>query len=168
MKLNIHDTTPASKTPKWLKGMLAGLFVLFYSIFALGAFAVIFYAGHIAAGVLLAVLPLGFLLWFLWDQRNLAKSHIDITEDTVIVTEYPLGRRTVRTIPYPQIDHAGLVRPYSGKLRGPRIKDVGIPYIVFYDKNGNQLFKLLASPEAIQFQQSITQEDLQYDPKRRM
>lgn len=156
MMLNIHDTTPASKTPKWLKGMLAGMFVLLYSIFALGAFVVIFYAGQIAIGIMLAILPLLFLQWFLWDQKNLANSHIEITSENIIITEYPLGRKTVKTIAYPQIDHAKLVRPYSGKLRGPRIKDVGIPYIVFYDKNENQLFKLLAYPEALQFQQTIT------------
>ena len=42
------------------------------------------------------------------------------------------------------------------KLRGPRIYNIGIPYIVFYNKHEKQLFKLLAYPQAKQFQESIT------------
>ncbi len=157
MTLNIHNTTPASKTPKWLKCMLFGTFALMYSIFALGAFAVIAYAGQIATGMLLAILPLLFLLWFLWDRKNLANSCIEISKEEVTIIEYPLGRKTVNHIAYGQIDHARLIRPYSWELRGPRIKDLGIPYIVFFDKSGKQLFKILAYPESLKFQQSVTE-----------
>lgn len=157
MTLNIHDTTPASKTPKWEKWMFAGMFTLMYSIFALGAFAVIAYAGQIAVGILLAILPFLFLLWFVWDQKNLSNSYIEVSDKEITVIEYPLGRKTVGHIAYAQIDHARLIRPYSWSLRGPRIKDVGIPYIVFFDKSGNQLFKILAYPESLRFQQSVTQ-----------
>lgn len=156
MTLNIHDTTPASKTAKWLKWMLFGTFALMYSIFALMAFIVIAYAGQIAVGMLLAILPLLFLLCFLWNQKNLANSCIEISKEEVTVIEYPLGRKTVKHIAYGQIDHAKLIRPYSLELRGPRIKDVGIPYIVFFDKSGKQLFKILAYPEGLQFQESVT------------
>ena len=156
MVLNIHDTTPAFKTPKWIKCMFAGLFMLIYSIFALVAFAVVVYSGQIAVGILLAVLPFLFLLLFLWDQKNLANSCIEISEEEVTVIEYPLGRKTVKHIAYRQINHAKLIRPYSWDPHGPRIKDVGIPYIVFFDQNGKQLFKILAYPESLQFQQSVT------------
>ena len=156
MTLNIHDTTPASKTPKWLKGMLYGLFALMCIPYALGAFAVITYAGQIAFGVLLAILPFLFLLLLLWTLKNLARSCIDISKEEVTVIEYPFGRKTVKHIAYEQIDHARLILPGSWKLRGPRIKSVGIPYIVFFDKSGKQLFKILAYPEALQFQQSVT------------
>lgn len=156
MIINIHDTTPASTTPKYVKWMFAGLFALMYSVFALLAFCLIHYAGSILFGIFIAIFPFLCLFWFLWDQRKLANSFIEVSEHSVEVTEYPFGRKSVIHIQISDIDHARLVRPSSWKLRGPRIKDIGIPYIVFYDKQGKQLFKLLAYPEAIQFQQSIT------------
>ena len=127
-----------------------------YSIFALCAFAVIYYAKHIVAGIIIALLPLSFLLWFLLDEQNLSNSYIEILDNNIIVVEYPFGRKSVKCFEFSQIDHTKLVRPYSSKLHGPRIYDIGIPYIVFYDKQEKQLFKLLAYPQAIQFQQSIT------------
>ncbi len=155
MVLNIHDTTPAFK--KWQKWMLAGMFTLIYSMFALMAFVLIVYGGQIVVAVFLAVLPILFLLWFLWDHKNLSNSYIEISDNGITVIEYPLGRKAVKHIAYTQIDHARLIRPYSGSLRGPRIRDVGIPYIVFFDCKGNQLFKILAYPESLRFQQSVTQ-----------
>ena len=157
MTLNIHDRTPASETPMWLKSMLIGMFLLMYSFFALMAFVVISYSGHVVGGLTVALLPILFLLWFLWDQKNLSKAHIDISDEGIIVTEYPLGRKSVKRIEYAQIHHAKLIRPYSIKLRGPRTMDLGIPYVVFYNQSEEQLFKLLAYPEALKFQQSVTQ-----------
>ena len=89
-------------------------------------------------------------------REQITVNNIEISKEEVTVIEYPLGRKTVKHIAYGQIDHAKLIRPYSLELRGPRIKDVGIPYIVFFDKNGKQLFKILAYPEGLQFQESVT------------
>ena len=137
--------------------MFTGLFMLIYSIFALGAFVIVVYSGQIVIGILLAGLPVLFLLWFYWDRKNLTNSCIEISEQEVTVVEYPLGRKTVAHIAYGQIHHAKLIRPYSWKLHGPRTKDVGIPYIVFFDQKGKQLFKILAYPESLRFQQSVTE-----------
>ena len=156
MIINIHDTTPASTTPKYLKWMFGGLFVLTYSIFALLAFCLFYYVHHFLFGIFIAVLPFHFLFWFLWNQRNLSNSFVEISNNSVVVTEYPFGHKTVKAIAISSIDHAKLLLPSSMKLRGPRIYNIGIPYVVFYDKHGTQLFKLLAYPQALQFQQSVT------------
>ena len=156
MRINIHDATPASKTPKYIMWMFVGLFVLMYGIFAMVSFCVVFYANEILGGILIALIPFAFLFWVLWDKRNLSRSFVEIFDDYVIVTEYPWGRKTVTKIHIAEIDHTKLLIPSSIKLRGPRIYSVGIPYIVFYNKQDKQLFKLLASPQAKQFQENIT------------
>lgn len=156
MRIKIHDTTPASKTSKYLVWLFVVSFILFYSFFALLSFCVIYYTNRILNGIFIALIPFAFPLWFCWDQRNLSNSFVEIYDDYVIVTEYPWGRKSVKKILFSEIDHAKLLIPNSIKLRGPRIYNIGIPYIVFYNKQEKQLFKLLAYPEAIQFQQSIT------------
>ena len=113
MRINIHDTTPASKTPKYIVWMFVGLFVLTYSIFAMLSFCVIFYANEILGGILIAFIPFVFLFWFLWDQRNLSKSFVEIYNDYVIVTEYPWGRKTVTKILIAEINHTKLLTPNS-------------------------------------------------------
>lgn len=156
MSLNIHDTTPHSVTPRHMKWIYAGLFLLMYSIFALLSFCLITIAGNIPAAIAVAVIPFVPLAYVLWDQSNLEKAYLEILESSVLVTEYPFGHKTVKQIPISDIDHAELIRPRSPKLRGPRIRDIGIPYVVFYDKQGKQLFKLLAYPEALEFQRNVT------------
>ncbi len=156
MKLNIHDTTPASKTPKWLKTIFIIVFSLLYSIFALMAFVLVYYAGAIWGAIVIALIPFIFLALVLWNSQNLSKSYIEVSTEDITVVEYPFGRKRVVHISYTEIHHAELIRPHSMKLRGPRIRDVGIPYIVFYDENEKQLFKILAYPPALEFQESIT------------
>lgn len=155
MRINIHDTTPASKTPKFVVWMFIVLFILFYSMFAMASFCVIYYANEILVGIFIALMPFTFLLWFHWDQQNLANSFVEIFDDYVIVTEYLWGKKLVKIIQINEIDHTKLLLPNSMKLRGPRIYNIGIPYIVFYNKHEKQLFKLLAYPQAKQFQESI-------------
>ena len=156
MILNIHDTTPHSVTPRHMKWIFAGLFLLMYGIFALLSFCLISIAGNIPAAIAVAVIPFVPLAYVLWDQRNLRNACVEIRESSVLVTEYPFGHKTVKQIPIADIDQAELLRPRSPKLRGPRIRDIGFPYVVFYDRQGKQLFKLLAYPEALEFQKRVT------------
>lgn len=155
MRINIHDTTPASKTPKFFVWIDIVLFILFYSIFAMLSFCVIYYANEILVGIFIALIPFAFPLWFHWSQRNLANSFVEVFDDYVIVTEYPWGRKLIKKIQITEIDHTKLLLPNSMALQGPRIYNIGIPYIVFYSKHEKQLFKLLAYPQAKQFQESI-------------
>jgi len=156
MRLNIHDTTPSSVMPKRFIWMFTGLFILFYGIFAAMAFCLIYYADSILFGIFTAILPFAALLWFLWDQHNLSNSFVEIFDTYLLVIEYPWGRKSIRKIPFSEIDYAKFLISYSMELHGPRIHHIGIPYIVFYNQQGKQLFKLLTYPEAIAFQKSIT------------
>lgn len=156
VKINIHNTTPTSKTPKYLVYMFVGLFVLMYGLFAMMAFCLVYYGNNILVAIIIALIPFSFLFWILWEQNNLANSYVEIFNDYIIVTEYPWGRKSVRQIQVSDIDHAKLLTPSSMNLRGPRIYYIGIPYIVFYDKKEKQLLKLLAYPKSKEFQQSIT------------
>ena len=61
MRINIHDATPASKTPNYIVWMFVGLFVLICSIFAMISFCVVFYANEILGGILIALIPFAFL-----------------------------------------------------------------------------------------------------------
>lgn len=155
MRIAIHNTTPASKTPKYIVWMFIVLFILFCSMFATASFCIIYYANEILVGIFIALMPFAFLLWFHRNQRNIANSYVEVFDDYVIVTEYPWGKKSVKKIQITEIDHTKLLLPSSIKLRGPRIYIIGIPYIVFYNKHEKQLFKLLAYPQAKQFQETI-------------
>lgn len=156
MRINIHYTTPSSLESSRIKWGYIGIFVLIYSFYAVMSYCVIVYADRVLLGLVIALIPFAFLLWLLWHERNLSNSFVEVLDDRVVVTEYPFGKKAVRTVLISDVDHARLLIPSSMKLHGPRNRSVGIPYVVFYNGGGKQLFKLIASPEAIKFQESIT------------
>ena len=65
MRINIHDTTPSSSVPKWFKWMFIALFLLVYSLFAIIAFCLIYYARSMISGIIIALIPFVFLFYFL-------------------------------------------------------------------------------------------------------
>ena len=102
MRIAIHNTTPASKAPKFLAWMFIVLFILFYSMFAMASFCIIYYANEILVGIFIALMPFTFLLWFHWNQRNFANSFVEVFDDFVMVTEYPWGKKSVKKYKLPK------------------------------------------------------------------
>ena len=156
MVLNIHNSTPAPGMPKRVKWMLSIGFLMLYFIFALGAYVVAVYAGRMICAILLAVLPLLFLAWTCWSMKNLEKAHIEVEDDRITIVAFPFGRRRSKTVSFSQVDHATIVPAVSLKIPGERLCLPGVSYLVFFDGTGRPLFKLLNTPEARQFQQSVT------------
>lgn len=157
MRINIHNTTPSSAVPKWFIWMFIALFLLVYSLFAMMSFCLIYYARSILSGIIIALIPFAFLAYFLLLYRALAYSFAEITDELVVLTEFYFGRKTVREIPISHIHHTKQLFPSSFKLCGLRIPNSNVPYIVFYDRQERQLFKLRAYPEALKFQQYIAE-----------
>ncbi len=156
MVLNIHNPTPAPRMQKQVKWMLSLGFLMLYFIFALGAYVITVYAGRLIWAILLAALPLIFLAWTCLSLKNLEKAHIEVEDDRITIVAFPFGRRRVKTVSFSQIDHAAIVPAVSLKIPGERLCLPSVSYLVFFDGIGKPLFKLLNTPEARQFQQSVT------------
>ena len=151
MRFNTHDTTPKSETKKSVRLMLAVNSVLIVSLFLFLAAACSLYIKSLlpAFVILTPVVVLAILLAI--SQKDMERAFIDITDDKITVTDFYFGIRREKTFSMSEIECAEIIMGYSMRLRGYRHSGAGCTYIVFRDKAGNYMFKLICAPETKQY-----------------
>ena len=83
--------------------------------------------------------------------KDMERAFIEITDDKITVTDFYFGIRREKTFSLGEIECAEITTGYSMRVRGYRHSGAGCTYIVFRDKAGNYMFKLICVPETKQY-----------------
>ena len=84
-------------------------------------------------------------------QRDMDKAYVEIVDDVIIAVDYYFGIKKEKTFSIRDIAAAETLTGYSMRVRGYRYSNAGITYIVFRDKSGKYMFKVICVPETKQF-----------------
>lgn len=166
MRVNIHDDTPSSKFPPKNNSVLLRILRIAYAIgitliifiFLLLAITVILEGEgtlgvRIAAGIIVFALPFALGGLFYVFLQDMEKSHAQTTVDTVVVTEYFLGFKRIKTILCDKIDKIQTYSGYNSKCgRAWRYAY----YVLFLDSRGKRLFKVIATPAGQAFANEVS------------
>lgn len=147
MKLNTHNRTPKEKNGKMIKVLLAIGIGMAYGIFLLCAFACIYYADAVGAGMLMVLLPIVLLLCIWIQISDMNKAYVEILKDKIHVVDYYMGFKVEKRFSVGEIASVEIAKGYSHKMRGYRWGMAGISYIVFKDCEKRYLFKIIYAPE---------------------
>ena len=155
MKLNTHDRTPRPKNSKFIIGMFIFNAVLIYGIFGLGAFACVFYAGRIAGGISIFLIPVIITVIITVITKDMEKAYVEINGDEIYTADYYFGIKKEKRFSFSDITSAEVCPGISLKVKGYRESISGTRYILF--RNGKKyLFKIIYLPETAQiFKQYI-------------
>ena len=147
MKLNTHNRTPKEKNGRMITILLGIGISMVYGIFLLCAFACIYYADAIVAGIFMILLPVVLLL-YIWIQiSDMNKAYVEISRDKIHVVDYYMGVKIEKRFSVDEITSIEIVKGYSRKMRGYRWGIAGLSYIVFKDCNKRYLFKIICTSE---------------------
>ena len=147
MKLNTHNRTPKEKNGRMITILLGIGISMMYGIFLLCAFACIYYADAIVAGMFMVLLPIVLLLCIWIQISDMNKAYVEISKDKIHVVDYYMGVKIEKRFSVGEITSVEIVKGYSYKMRGYRLGVAGLSYIVFKDCNKRYLFKILYTPE---------------------
>ena len=148
MKLNTHDRTPR---PKPLKSKLE---IVLWSMLAVSIcgmcgitiFAGFAYAETPLAGVFLILLYAAMAIMIRIPIKDIEKAYVEINANNIHVVDYYCGIKKEKLFSFSDITSAEICIGYSLKVKGYRISEMGIQYIVF--RNGKKyLFKIIHLPE---------------------
>ena len=147
MKLNTHNRTPKEKNGRMITILLGIGISIMYGIFLLGAFACIYYADVIGAGIFLILLPVVLLLCIWMQISDMNKAYVEILKDHIHVVDYYMGVKIEKRFSVGGITSVEIVKGYSHEMRGYRWGMAGLSYIVFKDCDKRYLFKIIYTPE---------------------
>jgi len=151
MKVFIHDFTPKRKEPKYIKYVFAFFYVFFLFIFAAMFFYIKEHRYLLEIPLFLFLLALPLCVYIKIDR--LCNSYIDYDGEIIYVVEYKLFGKKEKFITVSEIHHNKRLPANDPRLRSS--VSSGFEYIVFFDKDNNQLFKLLYTPVAEEFSQAL-------------
>ena len=84
-------------------------------------------------------------------QKDMDKAFVEVVDGAITVADYYFGIKKEKVFSEHNIGCAEVILGYSMRVRGYRYSNVGTTYIVFYDKNGKYMFKILCAPETKEF-----------------
>ena len=148
MKLNTHDRTPR---PKPLKSKLEIVLwvisaILICSFCGITIFAGFAYAETPLAGVFLILLYAAMAIMILIPIKDIEKAYVEINANNIHIVDYYCGIKKEKLFSFSDITSAEICIGNSLKVKGYRISEMGIQYIVF--RNGKKyLFKIIHLPE---------------------
>lgn len=146
MKLNTHERTPRPKNSKLITALFVLCFVLVYVMFGLGAFACIYYGKSVIGGLFVIAILVFCTLVICIPFFDMKKAYIEIVDNNIYVVDYYLGIKKEKRFLVSDITSAEVVSGYSNIVKGYRMREAGIQYIIF--KNGKEyLFKMICLPE---------------------
>lgn len=155
MKINMHDRTPTPEIGKALKTLFIFALCLAYSIFALLGFCVIYYAHHIVGGLFVLILPFILAVPVTISILDMQRSYIEIIGNQIHVVNYHFLRKNTTEYNLKDIAIIKQLLSSSFRLSGPRYPITGVSYLAFYNTKGHYLFKIMATPEALTFVESL-------------
>lgn len=151
MRFNTHNRTPKIETKKSVKIMLTIGFGFMISILIFLAIVFSFYINSFMPAVLILTPVLVLSMLITIPQKDMERAFIEIIDDTVIAEDYYLGIRIKKTFLLRDIAEAEVLVGYSIRVRGYRYSNAGCSYIVFRDKSGKYMFKVICVPETKDF-----------------
>lgn len=151
MRFNTHNATPKIVTNKALKIMLAFEYGL-AAAFLLFAAIVCAFTVH---NILPAVVIIGPLIVLagviLITQKDMDRAYVEISDQRITVADYCFGVEQKKVFSMQDIASAEILPGSSLRVRGYRYDQMGSAYIVFRDRNGKYMFKILFAPETRQY-----------------
>ena len=151
MRFNTHNRTPKIVTNKSLRIM----FVLCYGLVAAFFLFLAIAASVISRNILPAVVIIGPLIVLagviLITQKDMDRAYVEISNQVVTVVDYCCGVEQKKVFSMQDIASAEILPGSSLRVRGYRYDQMGSAYIVFRDRNGKYMFKILYAPETQQY-----------------
>ncbi len=151
MRFSTHDRTPNIETKKSVKLMLAFVFGLIIVFFLFMAVVCSLYINSIMPAVVILAHLSVLVILIAITLRDMDKAYIEIVDDVIIVVDYYFGIKTEKTFSIRDIAAAETIVGYSMRVRGYRYRNAGCTYIVFREKSGKYMFKVICVPATKQF-----------------
>lgn len=148
MRFNTHDRTPRPKTKKFIKILIAVCAILYFSLFALGAFCCIFYAHNTVAGLLVISIPILLFALLLILSFDIKRAYVEIIKENIVVVDYYFGIKKEKHYTFQDIDSVKFELGYSSK--GFSLRTIQ-QYLVFRGHKNKYLFKVAYFPETKEF-----------------
>ena len=151
MRIKLHEHT-SFKNRKFWNVFVVCFFVLLYSVPALLACLIFVEAKATLAGILTLLIPAFILVVFARFIYCMSKSYAEFDDENVRVVEFYFFNKKEKVIHHSCVKRKN--REFAFDVPGRRIhiprlfRDfVEFKYIVFYDDDGEFLFKILDTPE---------------------
>ena len=151
MRFNTHNRTPKIETKKAVKIMLTISFGLIISLFLFMAIVCSLYIDSVMPAIVILTPVLVLAILIALTQKDMDRAYVEIVDDAIIVTDYYIGIKTEKIFYMPDIATAEILFGYSMRVHGYRYSNAGCSYIVFRDKSGKYMFKIICVPETKQF-----------------
>lgn len=147
MRFNTHDTTPRRQNSKKVK-LTFSVSLPFVGV-ALLFFAVVcsYYARNALVGVLMVAPFVVFGGVYYRMTLDMNKAFVEFDGNEIRVVDYYFGAKREKTFLTADVASAQSLWGGSFRIKGYRWHYVGMHYIVFRDRDGKYLFKILALPE---------------------
>ena len=150
MRFNTHDRTPRPKTGKLIKTLLAICMILVFSIFALGAFASVYYEHNIIAGIIIILIPFAMTAIGSILITDMLRAYVEIIDDSIVIVDYYFGIKKEKHYTFQDIESVKAELGYSFHTRGYRMRGI-VQYLVFRGHKNKYLFKVAYFPETKEF-----------------
>lgn len=151
MRFNTHERTPKVEPKPSIKIILIIGFGLIVALLILAAIACSLSANSIMPAVVILVPMLVLAILFAQILKDMEKAYIEIADDAIFATDYYFGIKSEKEFSVRQIGTAEILLGSSIRVRGYRYSNAGCTYIVFRDKRGKYMFKVICVPETKQF-----------------
>ena len=117
--------------------------VTFYAVFVMLAAALILEIQFIFGAVLCIVVPpaIFFVIWRYINGMNI--SYLELKESNIVVVDYYVFSVRKRVVDADDVGYVKIMSILDGKIPGRAMRAYSFKYAVFYDKNGEYLFKYL-------------------------
>lgn len=157
MRINLHDKTPRPAMKNYMKVLLVYLLLCFYGMFVFLACCIFIETDEIAVGVAVLVLPPVVVAPFALSMVGMGKSYAEYDGENVLVVEYYFFGEKRKNISRSEIssrESASTTFNCPGRRVFVPVKlttFIEYRYIVFRNADGKYLFKILETPEGIEW-----------------
>ena len=151
MRFHTHDRTPKTETKKSVKIILTVSFGLIIALFLFIAIERSLYIDSVMPAVVILTTVLVLAILIALTFKDIDRAYVEIIDDVIIVADYYLGIKKEKIFFIRDIATAEILIGNSMRVRGYRYSTAGCTYIVFRDKRGKYMFKVICVPETKQF-----------------
>lgn len=157
MRINLHDKTPRPAMKNYMKVLLIYLLLSFYGMFVFLACCIFIETDEIAVGVAVLVLPPVVVAPFALSMVGMGNSYAEFDGENVLVVEcYFWGEKrksfSRSEISSRESSSASFNCPGRRIIIPIKLRTfIEYRYIVFRNADGKYLFKILETPEGIEW-----------------
>ena len=148
MKIKIYGgnrplTEKAKKFNKTGNILLGIILLMSYALFIMLAAAMILEIQFVFGSILCIVVPPAIFFLFLRYFNGMNMSYLELKESSVVAVDYYVFSVKRKTVDVDDIGYVKIMGMWDGKIPGRSMRMYSSKYAVFYDKNGEYLFKYL-------------------------